>query len=213
MQKIIDFTENNRFITTLLTGLAVLFLFLLIPTDWDNDESQDNLIEANVRNIDYDNYFRFLTNENGDTLLERFGEGAPGDEYIRKCGNDLEKRYWLEVESDGDVINSKEDLVDFIDGVDTLEEAIALLYATDCNYLPRFENAYQVASLVEGVIEVQIFYYPEYTEGCGNKATQLVIYNISRDGELDIVQNFVLEEPEYKCPEEVREPISYPNNN
>jgi hypothetical protein len=155
--------------------------------------------QIQIANIDYENYWEYLIAEDGT----KFSEGRINitqrveTPFIKSCGGMRPEGFVLLNEDDQTVVATNNELITLLGQIKSPEEAIAWLYATNCNLKKQFGDRQQFVNLAEGGYLVGTIFYNWY--GCGNHANRLNLYLVNYDGAVRLINSDQLEFGEEFC--------------
>lgn len=161
-----------------------------------------------VESIDQNNYYEYLESPDGRKLeevlyeeMKSYDEGYSEEEMrlieensIRRCGGLAGVYYQLRVKDSGEIVKNDAELIDFLDGINSPEQAIAYLYATHygCSMMPEYNGQRQFVKIGEGdSYIVRTIYKPVF--GCGRHQTASLLIFVDGGGKVGVLDQAALD--------------------
>jgi len=168
-----------------------------LPKEADGSIEDQSVISQ----INYDNYIEYLTSDDGSGFgeAELVADDYNWDNYLRLCGGLWPRGYVLvKHEAEGDLtVSAQTELLAHLGQIETAEEAMAYMYATNCYLSPTFGRYTQFVNKNENDFDVAVIQYNPI--GCGRHAHTQKVFRVKPTGAWELVREVRLELGEDYC--------------
>lgn len=184
------------FICSLVGGLSFYKIFNI-----KSSQVKKKKVEFVEAEVSVKSYYKYLKSDAGVTVEEVVVEDGSQDPdfkkgYLKTCGGMIPVRYYLKTDS-GKQIRSKNELKAFLGQISSIDEAIAYMYAQNCDFVDQFEEHKPRGKKVDGAYYLELIYYPVF--GCGIHAHQKKTFILEDNGEYVQTNVELLEDGEHMC--------------
>jgi|GEM_PF-3262379 len=190
--------------TGLAGGLLILVMIGLAGCDRTRlAERPDGSVgdQTVIAQIGYDNYWQHLTSDDGSAFTETELEADDynWDNYLRLCGGLWPRGFVLmKHTAEGDLtVSAQTEFLSHLGQIESPEEAMAYIYATNCYLSPAFGEVKQFVNRTEDGFEVGVIQYNFI--GCGNHAHTQKLFAVKPTGAWELVKEVKLERGEEFC--------------
>ncbi len=183
-------------IGVLILVIVSILCLVLVRNFKNKQKGEDDLVVLNVNSVNYYEYFKGDDNEELQVFLKDFDGEDKLEDYLTVCGGTKPVGKFFKSASESE-IRTREDLINFLGEIDSLDKAAAFIWSLGCNYVDEFKGEVAKGKEMDDGYYIELIRYPLF--GCGIHAHEKVSYLVKRDGTYEELNSVKLEKGREMC--------------